>query len=312
MDTRLLRALVVLVIFTSAQCSSTQAQVALGAAADVSGSPIVKQGAKGHSDPDLTGYTLAFDEEFDGPLSVSAYGPGTKWIAHTPYKGDFGEAWFTEPTYSPSPFSIKDGILTITAWKDPSRNNHWRSGLLSSIDTKANGFAQALGYYEARMKLPAGPGVWPAFWLDGLGSFKTPKTKVAEIDILEEYGVDARIAHQAVHVWNTDGSQYAATGNSSTLQGMTTGFHTYGALIKTDYIYFYFDGVELWKTPTPPEAKEPLYVMVDLALGGGWPIDQTPNPSHLYVDYIRVYAPPPSPTSSATGQDIGLASDWKD
>ena len=68
---------------------------------------------------------------------------------------------------------------------------------------------------------------------------------------------------------------------------MTTGFHTYGALINADYIHFYFDGVELWKTPTPPEATEPLCVMVDLALGGGWPIDQTPNPSHLLVDYIH-------------------------
>jgi beta-glucanase (GH16 family) len=304
MDARLLRALVVLVIFPSAQFFSTQAQVAPGTA-DISGSPIVKQGGKGHSGPDLTGYTLAFDEEFEGPLSVSAYGPVTKWIAHTPYKGDFGEAWFTEPTYSPSPFSIKDGILSITAWKDPSRNNHWRSGLLASVDTRGKGFSQALGYYEARMRLPDGPGVWPAFWLNGLGSFKNPKTKVAEIDIVEEYGVDARIAHQHVHIWNPNGSQFSDAHNSSTLPGMTTGFHTYGALIKTDYIHFYFDGVELWKTPTPPEAKEALYVMVDLALGGGWPIDQTPNPSHLSVDYIRVYAPSFGTSSSLTGQDIG-------
>ena len=245
------------------------------------------------SGPDLTGYTLAFDEEFNGPLSVSAYGPGTKWIAHTPYGGDFGEAWFSNPADPKSPFSVKNGVLSINAWKDPSRNNHWRSGLLSSADTKANGFAQALGYYEARMQLPAGPGVWPAFWLNGLGSFKNPKTRVAEIDILEEYGVNPLIAHQVVHVWNPDGSEYSAKGHSSTCQGTTTGFHNYGALIKADYIHFYFDGVELWKTPTPPEAKEPLYVMVNLALGGGWPIDHTPNPSTLYIKYIHVYAPPP-------------------
>ena len=158
----------------------------------------VKQGAKELSGPDLTGYRLVFEEEFTGPLSVSAYGPGTKWIAHTPYGGDFGEAWFTDPTFSPSPFSIKNGILNITAWKDRTNKNHWRSGLLSSVDRSGAGFAQALGYYEARMQLPTGPGVWPAFWLDGLGSFKTPKTKTAEVDILEEYGVDSRIAHQNV------------------------------------------------------------------------------------------------------------------
>ena len=242
--------------------------------------------------PDLAGYTLTFDEEFNGPLSVSPYGPGTRWIAHTPYGGDFGGAWFSNPTDPKSPFSLNNGFLTITAWYDPIVS-HWRSGLLSSVDTKGNGFTQALGYYEARMKLPDGPGVWPAFWLDGLGNFKTPKTRVAEVDILEEYGVNSLIAHQVVHVWNADGSGFSGKGNSSTLQGMTTSFHTYGALINPDYIHFYFDGVELWKTPTPAEAKEPLYVMVDLALGGGWPFDKTPNPSCLYVDYIRVYAPPP-------------------
>jgi beta-glucanase (GH16 family) len=245
------------------------------------------------SAPELAGYTLAFDEEFDGPLSVSSYGPGTKWIAHTPYGGDFGEAWFSNPTDPKSPFSVKDGVLTITAWKDPGNKNHWRSGLLSSVDSKGHGFSQALGYYEARLQLPSGPGVWPAFWLDGLGSLQSPKTKVAEIDILEEYGVDPRIAHQVVHVWDTDGKQISGIGNASTCQEMTTGFHTYGVLIKKDDIHFYFDGVEQWKTPTPPEATEPLYLMVDLALGGGWTIAQTPNPSRLLVDYIRVYAPPP-------------------
>jgi beta-glucanase (GH16 family) len=285
MEIRIFATIVFLVVFSSPRFSSIQAGV--------------KQGAKELSGPDLTGYRLVFEEEFTGPLSVSAYGPGTKWIAHTPYGGDFGEAWFTDPTFSPSPFSIKNGILNITAWKDRTNKNHWRSGLLSSVDRRGAGFAQALGYYEARMQLPTGPGVWPAFWLDGLGSFKTPKTKTAEVDILEEYGVDSRIAHQNVHVWNADGSQYSGVGNASICQGMTTGFHTYAALIKTDYIHFYFDGIEQWKTPTPPEAKEPLYVMVDLALGGGWPIDQTPDPSHLYVDYIRVYAPFAGSTASS-------------
>lgn len=59
-----------------------------------------------------------------------------------------------------------------------------------------------------------------------------------------------------------------------------------------DYIHFYIDGVEQWKTPTYPEATHQFYVMVDLALGGRQSTDNTPNPSDLLVDYIRVYAPP--------------------
>ena len=53
---------------------------------------------------------------------------------------------------------------------------------------------------------------------------------------------------------------------------------------------WYFDGVELWRQPTPEESKTPMYVLVNLALGPGWPLDKTPNPSFMLVDYIRVYA----------------------
>jgi beta-glucanase (GH16 family) len=261
------------------------------------------------------GYVLVFEEEFNGPLSVSNWGsPPARWMAHTPYAGDFGDAWFTGPNEPgiASPFSVGEGILTIKAYQDSKNKNHWRSGLLSSVDTHGNGFSVALGYFECRMKLPSGPGVWPAFWLAGVsGVDRHRTTNAAEIDILEEYGVDSTIAHQRVHVWKPKGGESYSMGNASTLQGMTTEFHTYAALVNTDYIYFYFDGVEQWKTPTPAEAKEPLYVMVDLALGGGWPIDQTPNPSHMYVDYIRVYGPPAGGTFSGAGQQFGSVGDKK-
>jgi Glycosyl hydrolases family 16 len=214
--------------------------------------------ASSSASPNLNGYTLAFDEEFNDPLSVSSYGPGTKWIAHTPYGGDFGDAWFSNPTDPKSPFSLQNGF-----W--PLRLGSIRPAIITGD---------------------------PGFWLLGLGSVETPKASEAEIDILEEYGENPLLAHQTVHVWNANGSQFSGIGNSSTCQGMTTGFHTYGALVNTDFIHFYFDGVELWKTATPPEATQPLYVMVDLALGGGWPIDQTPDLSLLCVDYIHVYAPP--------------------
>jgi len=50
-----------------------------------------------------------------------------------------------------------------------------------------------------------------------------------------------------------------------------------GAMVDPENITFYFDGVELWKVKTPEEAEVPLYVLVNLALGGGWPIDKTPS-----------------------------------
>jgi hypothetical protein len=69
----------------------------------------------------------------------------------------------------------------------------------------------------------------------------------------------------------------------------TSGFHDYGCLVERDWITLYFDGIEVWKTPTPPEHKKGLMPLLNLALGSGWPIDKTPNPSYLYVDHVRVY-----------------------
>jgi beta-glucanase (GH16 family) len=71
---------------------------------------------------------------------------------------------------------------------------------------------------------------------------------------------------------------------------MTDDFHTYGALVEEKEIVWYWDGIEIWRQKTPEAAKVPLYVMVDLAMGGGWPIDKAPSPSYMYVDYVRAYA----------------------
>ena len=71
---------------------------------------------------------------------------------------------------------------------------------------------------------------------------------------------------------------------------MTEGFHNYGVMVEEADITWYFDGIEIFRQKTPEEAKVPLYLLVDLAMGGGWPIDKAVNPSYMYVDYVRVYA----------------------
>jgi beta-glucanase (GH16 family) len=242
------------------------------------------------------GYKLVFDEEFNGPLDVApwtGWRSGHKWIAHTPYGGDFGSAYFTGPSENattPDPFIISNGILTIKAYQDPMINNHWRSGLLSSVASDGSGFSQALGYWECRMMLPSGQGVWPAFWLDGVaGLNKTRTVNSPEIDILEAFGVDMTVAHHYVHVWTPTGQDLWHVGFTTTGVNLANSWHVYGCLVNVDYIHFYLDGKEVSKTPTPPEATQPLYVMVDLALGGPFAIN-IPSPTYMYVDYIRAYS----------------------
>ena len=239
---------------------------------------------------DLSGFHLTFSEEFDGSLDVSAWGPDTRWIAHTPWAGDFGDARFADPR-SDFPFTVKDGILRIEARKDGA--GKWSSGLLASNDPQGRGFSQQYGYFEMRAKLPPGPGVWPAFWLC---SSYNRKDKTAgrdgsvEIDVLEYYGRTPCSFTATVHTWLPKPHRSEGTTITTRPYEVSSGFHTYGCLVDPQQITMYFDGIKIWQCKTPPEHNKPLMLLLNLALGPGWPIDKTPNPSIMEVDYVRVYA----------------------
>jgi Glycosyl hydrolases family 16 len=98
-----------------------------------------------------------------------------------------------------------------------------------------------------------GLGTWPAFWLDGLGWAKTPETNVAEIDILEAYGVNASSAHQVIHVWNTSGGQLSAAGNQTT-HDLTSTPHVFSCLINADFIHYYMPALWVNWAPVPNQA----------------------------------------------------------
>jgi beta-glucanase (GH16 family) len=235
---------------------------------------------------DLSKYVLTFSDEFD-TLSVSAAGPNTRWTAHTPYGGDFGDARFVNPNPGREfPFSIENGVLRIEAHKDAA--GKWRSGLLSSRNPRGQGFAQQFGYFEVRAKLPDGPGVWPAFWLLGVDR----SDRFPEIDVLEYYGHATYQFHSGVHVWSKGGKSDFGDGTVTkvTPHALTQEFNTFGVEISADWTTFYFNGEQVWRTKSQPEFSQPMYILLNLALGSGWPIDQTPNPSLMYVDYVRAYA----------------------
>ncbi|HEX2972702.1 MAG TPA: family 16 glycosylhydrolase, partial [Tepidisphaeraceae bacterium] len=81
-----------------------------------------------------------------------------------------------------------------------------------------------------------------------------------------------------------------AQGDLFAAPGLTDDFHTYGVMVDEANVTWYFDGIEIQKQKTPQEAKVPLYLLVNLAMGGGWPIDKAVSPSYMYVDYVRAYA----------------------
>jgi beta-glucanase (GH16 family) len=279
--------------------------------------------------PDLTSYKLVFDQTFNNPQGVLSIPPGqgwgagsgeTTWTCHTPYAGDFGSSWFSGPadgnSVGPdgkviSPFSIDPvtGQLGIKAWWDSSRS-HMRSGLLSSMDKGSKGFAIANGYFEAKFKCPEMKGVWPAFWLSGANGIARPRTtNAAEIDIIEAYGIDLTKYHQHVHDWAVDGSQPVNLDHMSVgLPDLGQGSHTFGCLVATDLIHFYFDGVEQWNTPNYASAQLPLFMMINLAMGSGFPLDDLWSggyPATMIVDYVRAYSQDPSSFTTPFGLPSG-------
>jgi beta-glucanase (GH16 family) len=245
----------------------------------------------GTPDPslDLTGYAVTFNDDFS-KMDVSSYGPnrpGMRWIAHTPWNGDFGNDSFDNPGPG-GPFAFGKNGLTITAHKDAAGN--WHSGLLCSMDRDGPsqlGFAQRYGYFEIKAKLPdGGSGTWPAFWLIGVNK----QVSSAEIDVMEDYGVSDRIYHSVEHIWQNGSDRRHLDHMEYVTPGMLSDqFNTYGVLIEPEQTSFYLNRHLIWSTPTPPEYQQPMYMLVNLAIGGGWPYGRLQSPQIMAVQYVRVF-----------------------
>lgn len=247
---------------------------------------------------------LAFSDDFHR-LAISPYGPlgkpsdkrGARWIAHTPWSGDFGAAAFADPGPN-GPFTLSAEGLRITASRDDT--GHWHSGLIAGADVTGLGAVPGggvrYGYFEARMKLPPGPGTWPAFWLMSQAPAHDAAPAV-EIDVIEYYGHATAEYRSALHVWyhgkDRDRSRHAGHANPVPDGALVGHWHDYGLAVGPSRIIWYLDHAEVWRQPTPPELNGPLYPLVNLALGSGYPVRETPNPSVLDLASVRIWRDPP-------------------
>ena len=184
------------------------------------------------------------------------------------------------------PFSIADGVLTITASKTPAADSSllWGYQYTSGLLTTQTSFAQLYGYFEIRAELPSGQGVWPAFWM-----VPTNGSSPQELDVFEQVG-GAQL-YQTAHYAGADGT---ATSTSFSTYDPTnsTGFHTYGLLWTPTTLTWYEDGKEVAQMATPADMNTPMYMLADLAIGGTWPGSPSADFSSAQyeIDYIRAYS----------------------
>ncbi len=271
------------------------------------------EGIPSHAPPAAKDMKLLFADDFNKPLSISSTDPKATYYDHKPPGGsqDFSSLRFTSFHEPANPFSQMGSYLRIRA---NAKTNS--SGLISSMKNDGHGItAKAPCYFECRFIGPNATGTWPAFWL--LTDYMTDHLKgrevpCDEIDIIEAYGGEGKGSPNAFdtymvvpHCWNQGDAgkalQAAAFEACNTpvrmkAKGVTSAwyetFHTYGCRIDEKATTYYCDDIEVAKHETLPLSKDqPFFFLINLATGGGWPVDLSryDGVADMYVDYVRVY-----------------------
>ena len=196
-------------------------------------------------------------------------------------------------TDRPENLTVQNGMLIITARKESYEGASYTS---ARIVTKAK-FEQKYGRFEARIRLPWGQGMWPAFWLLGNNIDDVSWPNCGEIDVMEYRGQNPTEILGTLHGPGYSGAN--SISKSYVLQNdrFDTGFHVFGIEWGPDYINFYVDDV-LYNQLTPSDVtgewvyNHPFYILINLAVGGdfvGAPSSSTVFPQTMLIDYVRVY-----------------------
>jgi beta-glucanase (GH16 family) len=191
--------------------------------------------------------------------------------------------------------TVSGGVLTIQARRVTSGYSCWYGTCeWTSTRIKTQGKHQfTYGRLEARLALPLGAGVWPAFWMLG-GNFATVGWPASgEIDIMEHINSDSTI-FGTLH-WDSNG--YATYGGNTQVSGPTA-YHVYAVEWTPSYIRWFIDGRQYHEANiagginSTDEFHRPFFFLLNLAVGGNWPgmwNGTTPTTLNYLVDYVRVY-----------------------
>ena len=289
---------------------ATSNPVALAPAAPVLEAPPAGAGVTGGGSPSATPALTApvpeapnhsaWSDEFNGPAGAGP-NPG-KWSFATG-----GEGWGNEEleSYTSRPVNAEldgQGHLAITARAETytGADGVTRSYTAARLQTKGL-YAITYGRIEARIKLPAGRGLWPAFWALGndIGSVGWPNS--GEIDVMESLGNEPFTLYGSIHgpeLGSPDG--YGLTTPHRSSVSLASGFHVYGVEWSPGVIVFTFDGIP-YATQTPASLSagqqwvfnKPFFLLLNLAVGGSWPgapDSSTSFPATMLVDWVRVYS----------------------
>lgn len=233
---------------------------------------------------------LVWSEEFD----YTGVPDASKWNMETG-----GDGWGNEElqyyTDTENNASVANGMLTITAREEQLGGRDYTSARI----TTQGKFDVQYGRIEARIKLPYGQGLWPAFWMLGANFSSIGWPQCGEIDIMEMVGGDNNgdnTTYCTIH-WDNAGEN-ANYGESYTIGSgvLADDFHVYAVEWNEQSIKGYIDDIEYFVVDITPadlsEFHENFFIILNVAVGGNWPgppNSSTVFPQEMQVDYVRVY-----------------------
>ena len=237
-------------------------------------------------------YGLIWQDEFEG-LAGQLPDPA-KWVSDV--GTDWGNAQLEFDTDRAENVSLDgDGNLAITARRENFGGQEYTSG---RIKTKGL-FEQTHGRFEARIKLPVGQGIWPAFWMLGGNIDEVHWPQCGEIDIMEYRGHEPRVLHGTLHGPGHFGDNSISRKHVLGQGGFNLGFHEFAVEWEEGSITWFVDGYA-FHTATQADLphgatwvyNRPFFILLNVAVGGRWPGSPdgtTVFPQTMLVDFVRVY-----------------------
>ena len=230
---------------------------------------------------DTTKYSMIWSDEFSGTAVDT-----TKWNFETGNLNVNNE----EEYYKASNATVANGNLVITAKREQNGNQLYTSSRMNTLGKVSAQY----GLIEARIKIPLGAGLWPAFWMMGTDITNVSWPNCGEIDIMEH--INATNTFYGTMHWNSGGGavQYGLT----TTITNPDNYHIYAVAWDQNSINWYIDGV-LYVTGNIANNinntgafQKPFFILLNMAVGGDFPgqyVDTSVLPASMYVDYVRVY-----------------------
>lgn len=235
-------------------------------------------------------WQLTWSDDFNG--NAGTLPDPAKWVFDLGTgEGGWGNAELQTYTNKPENISLDgEGNLVITAIKTGN-------GFTSARINTQGLFEQQYGRFEARVKTPYGPGLWPAFWMLGANIDSVGWPQCGEIDIMELKGQAPHIIHGSMHGPGYSGGNPISKAFGLKNDRFDNDFHVFAIEWDEDKVDYFMDDylfqrIERKNVTGEWVFDQPFFLLLNVAVGGnyvGFPTSQTPFPQTMVIDYVRAY-----------------------